>query len=104
MKDINVDLLYWLISFFVNKNSSGAVMLVNKSFLKNGNMSNKELAEQLQKLIITKFIKRKVYSSFIDNIWGSDLPDMLLISKVNKGIPFYYVLLIFSINTQGLSP
>ena len=99
-----MDLLYWLISFFANKNLSGAAMLVNKSFLKNGSMSNKELAEQLHKLIITKFIKRKVYSSFIANILGSDLADMLLISKVNKGIPFYYVLLIFSINTQGLLP
>ena len=31
-------------------------------------------------------IKEKVYSSFIDNIWGDNLVDMQLISKFNKGI------------------
>ena len=39
-------------------------------------ISNKELAEELHKLIIRKFRKRKVYSSFIDNIWSADLDDM----------------------------
>ena len=33
-------------------------------------------------------IKRKVYSSFKDNIWGVDLADMQLISKCNKGIRY----------------
>ena len=32
--------------------------------------------------------KRKVYSSFKDNIWGVDLADMQLISKCNKGIRY----------------
>ena len=31
-----------------------------------------------------KFIKRKAYSFFKDNIWGADLSDMQLISKYNK--------------------
>ena len=30
----------------------------------------------------------KVYSSFKDNIWVTDLSDMQLISKLNKGIRF----------------
>ena len=38
--------------------------------------------------IIRKFKKRKVYSSFKDNIWGIDLADMRLISKYNKGIRY----------------
>ena len=46
-------------------------------------MSNKELAEELHKPIIRKFEKRKIYSSFIDNIWGADLNDMQLLSKFN---------------------
>ena len=50
--------------------------------------SNKELAEELQKPIIRKFEKRKAHSPFIDNIWGADLADMQLISKLNKGIRF----------------
>ena len=47
-------------------------------------MSNQQLAEKLSKLIVRKFEKRKVYSSFIDNMWGADLSDMQLISKFNK--------------------
>ena len=37
---------------------------------------NEQLAEELHKPIIKKFKKRKVYSSFKDNIWGADLADM----------------------------
>ena len=48
----------------------------------------KKLAEELHKTIIRKFEKRKVHSSFKDNIWGADLADMQLISKFNKGICF----------------
>ena len=51
-------------------------------------MSNQELAEELHKSIIRKFEKRKVYSPFIENIWGADIADMQLISKFNKGIRF----------------
>ena len=47
-------------------------------------MSNKKLAEELHKPTIQKFNKKKVHSSFIDNIWGADLADMQLISKYNK--------------------
>ena len=32
------------------------------------------------------FKKRKICSSFKDNIWGGDLADMQLIIKYNKGI------------------
>ena len=48
-------------------------------------MQNEELAEELHKSIIRKFQKRKVHSSFIDNIRDADLGDMQLISKFNKG-------------------
>ena len=62
----------------------------------------KEPAEELNKLIIKKIFK-KVHSSFIGNIWGTDLADMQLISKFDKRIHFfYYVLLITSVNTHGL--
>ena len=52
------------------------------------NISNKELAEELHKPTIWKFNQRKVYSRFIDNIWGVDLEDMPLISKFDKGFRF----------------
>ena len=45
----------------------------------NNSLNNKELAEELHKLIIKNFKRRKVYSSFKDNIWGVDLTDMTLI-------------------------
>ena len=49
------------------------------------NEPNYQLANELHKPIIRKFKKRKFYSSFRDNIWGVDLPDMQSLSKYNKG-------------------
>ena len=40
--------------------------------------------------IIRKFKKRKVHSSFRDNIWGVDLADMQLLSKFNKEFTFLW--------------
>ena len=37
---------------------------------------------------LPKNFKKRVYSSFKDNIWGADFADMQLISKFNKGIRF----------------
>ena len=50
----------------------------SKGAVKNENMSNQELAEELHKLITIKTKKRKVHSTFIDNIWGTDLAYMFL--------------------------
>ena len=66
---------------FLDKKTSG-------SGIKNENILNKELAEELHKPIIRKFKKRKIQSLFIDNIWSADLADMELISKFNIGIRF----------------
>ena len=52
------------------------------------NETNYQLANELHKPIIRKFKKRKVYSSFRDNIWGVDLADMQSLSKYNKGIKY----------------
>ena len=68
--------------------------------IKNENMLNKELAEQLQKSIIRKSEKREINLILIDNIWGDDLADIQLISIFNKRIHLCYVLLIFSENTH----
>ena len=51
-------------------------------------IENKQLAEELHKPIIRNFKRRKVYSSYKDNIWGVDLADTLLINKFNKGIKY----------------
>ena len=68
MMNINLDLLQWFINFSIKKNSGGT--------FKNEVISNKELAEELHKPIIRKFEKRKVHSSFTDNIWDADLAVM----------------------------
>ena len=61
------------------------------------NNENRQLANELHKPIITKFNKRKVCSSFKDNIWGVDLADIQLLSTFNKGFRFLlYVIDIFS--------
>ena len=75
---------------------------VSGGAIKNKVTSNKELAEELHKPIIKKFEKWKVYSSFIDNIWGADLADMQLISNYSKGIHFYYVLWTFIVNMHEI--
>ena len=64
---------------FFDKKSQGSG-IVNKE--------NIQLANELHKPIIRKINKRKVYSSFKDNIWGVDLADMQLLSKFNKGFRF----------------
>ena len=63
-------------------------------------MSNQELAEELRKPIIRKFEKQKVHSSFMDNIWDSDLANMQLISKFN--IEIRSLLCFIDVNTHGL--
>ena len=63
--------------FFDKQSSSGTV--------KNENISNEELSEELHKPIIRKLKKRKAHSTFIDNIRGADLAQMQLIRKFNKG-------------------
>ena len=64
---------------FFDKKSSGSG---------SANEPNYQLADELHKPIIRKFKKRKVYSSFRDNIWGVDLADMQSLSKYNKGIKY----------------
>ena len=61
---------------FFDKKSKGSSITTNEF--------NYQLANELHKPIIRKFKKRKVYSSFKDNIWGVDLADMQSLSKFNK--------------------
>ena len=70
-----------MVYYFFDKKAFG-------SGIKNENMSDQQLAEDLQRQIIRKFKKRKVHSTFMENIWGADLADMQLISKFNKGFRF----------------
>ena len=53
-------------------------------------MQNQELSEELDKPSIRKLQKRKLHSSFKDNIWVADLADMQLIGIFNE-ICFFIV-------------
>ena len=69
---------------FFDKKSKGSGLKKNQ-----GNfLQISQLANELHKPIIRKLKKRKVYSSFENNIWGADLADMQLISKHNKEIRY----------------
>ena len=99
-----------MVSNFFDKKTSG-------SCIKNENMSDEKLADELRKSVIRKFNRRKVnyanqlsdifnrqkvHSPFIDNICAADLGNMQLIKKLYKGIRFYYVLLTFIANMHEL--
>ena len=64
--------------FFAKKSSGSGIT----------NKPNYQLTDELHKSIIKKFKKRKVYSSFRDNIWGVDLADMQSLSRYNKRIKY----------------
>ena len=44
--------------------------------------------EELHKLVIRRFDRRKVQSPFTDNIWGADLADIQIINEFKKGFIF----------------
>ena len=74
---------------FSDKKSQGKGLANNKQ--------NVQLANELYKPIIKNFNKKKMYSSFKDNIWGVNLADIQLLSKFNKGFRFLLCLIdIFS--------
>ena len=66
----------------------GLASMVYKFFNKKAMGGNLEPANELHRPSIRKFNKRKVYSSYRDNIWGAGLADMQLLSKYNKGIRY----------------
>ena len=75
-----------MVHLFFDKKSKGSGI----------NEPNYQLANELHKPIIRKFKKRKVYSSFRDNIWGVDLADMQSLSKYNKGTKYLCAIDLFS--------
>ena len=61
---------------FFNERTKGSEINNKKNLL-----VNLQLAEERQKPIVRSFKRRKVYSSFKDNIWSVDLADMQLMRK-----------------------
>ena len=75
MMDIKGFLLQWFTNFFIKR-----LLVV---VLKVRVFKTLQFTVELHKPIIRNFKKGKVHSTFIDNIWGSDLADMQLISNFN---------------------
>ena len=73
---------------FFDKKSAAHADIAKESRTKNNFKPTPQLADELHKSIIRKFERHKLYSSFIDNIWGTDLDDMKL-SWYNKGTCFF---------------
>ena len=73
-------LLLKFINVLIKKTSSKGV--------NNEIKQNQQLTEELHKPIITKFKKRRIYSSFKNNIWIAYLAYIQLVSKFNKGTRF----------------
>ena len=71
-----------------DKKSQGSGRPLSSAWQVANNKENIQLADELHEPIIRKCKKRKVYSSFRDNIWGVDLADMQLLSKFDKGLRF----------------
>ena len=71
--------LFSMVYKFFDKKSSGSGADAEPNY---------QLANELHRQIIRKFKRRKVYSSFRDNIWSVDLADMQSSSKYNKGIKY----------------
>ena len=82
--------LAFMVYKFFDKNSKGHGV-ANKEIKQNRrslDLATLQLDEELHKPIIRNFQKRTVYSGFKENTWGSDLPDMQLLSKFNLGFRF----------------
>ena len=89
---VKQDQLQWFIKSFDKKSSGSGIV----------NEANYQVANKLHKTNIRKFKKRKVCSSFRDNIWGVNFADMQSLSKKIRGISIYRVQLIFLVNMHGL--
>ena len=88
--------------FFDSKVASRADKSTSRGAVKSEIVQNKELAKELHKPYITKFEKRKVHSSFMDNTWSAGLVDMQLLIHSIRDVHFYYALLIFVAKMHGL--
>ena len=75
----------------------GVASMLYKFFDKKsgGSGSKSTQNQQLHKLIIRKFKRCKVYTSFKYNIWGADLADMQLLIKYKKDLDLHNMSSIF---------
>ena len=49
---------------------------------------NEQLTEELHKLVMKNFKRRKVYGRFKDNIWAEDLAEIRSMSSKNRNVKY----------------
>ena len=54
------------------------------------NFTMEDLSEELNKPVIHKFKKKKTIVNYIDHIHSSDLVDMRIYSKINRGYNYIF--------------
>ena len=70
--------------------------MVYKSFWEktgSGISAIEQLAEKLQKPVIKKFKRRKIYARFQFNIWATNLPEMETLFSKNKSVKYLLCML-----------
>ena len=85
-------LLSMIYKFFDKETGSG-VLATRKA-----EVSINELAEELHKVVIKKFKRRKVYARFKDIIWVADLSEMESLSSKNRKVK--YLLCVIDVFTK----
>ena len=75
-----------------DKKSSGGAIKPDPSY---------QLANELHRQIARKFMRRKVFSTFRDNIWGADLAYMQSLSNTTEELYIYWAQLIYLVNRHG---
>ena len=69
----------------------GVKQIINtKQKLRMGNFTMENLSEELDKLVVHKFERKKAIVNYIDEIHSAHLADMKMFSKINKG--YNYIL------------
>ena len=96
--DINLELLQLFIIVLIKRLQGVLLCLEYKSAVKNENMSNKELSEELHKPIIRKFKEIKVKLPFTENTWDI----VCWFANLIKELVFYDVVMMFSVNRHEL--
>lgn len=57
------------------------------------NTNKNILAKELHKPVRTRFVKRRINTYGIDDLWAIDLMDMIQFSKMNKGYKYIFVVI-----------
>ena len=76
--------LVTMVDKFFDKKLGSAPIATSKA----GVCVNEQVAQELNKPVIKKFKRRRVYARFKDDIWAEDLADMGSLSSENRAVKY----------------